>query len=557
MKKIVRLAIILALTLSALPTFAAIRSPKNEVARNLDIFNALVKELQMNYVDTINIEKAVATAINSMLAELDPYTEYMPLKDQKDFRSMTTGEYGGIGSYIRYTPKGTIIAGPEEGSPADKAGLRTGDLIIRIDTTDVVGWRDERVRELLQGTPGTSLKVTVNRPFVGADSILTFDIVRAKIQMPSVPYYGRLRDYPELGYLNISSFSEKTAQEVKEGLEALKAQGNLQGLILDLRGNGGGLLDAAVATVGYFVPKGTEVVRTRGRGVMDEKVYKTTVNPILPNTPLVILVDGGTASSSEITSGALQDLDRAVIVGSRSFGKGLVQSTRQLPYDGLLKVTVAKYYIPSGRLVQAIDYSHRDAEGRVQRRPDSLTNVFHTQAGRIVRDGGGITPDSIVEYPEVSRLTYNVIRDDWAFNFATRYAAEHPSIAAPDEFVITDSIYEQFKQSIDPEKFQYDRVCESMLNQLRDAAKIEGYMSDSVRAEFDRLGAMLHHSLDSDLDTHRSDIEPHLAGEIVSRYYHNRGEIINSLNHDPGVNKAAAILRDPALYRRILTPANE
>lgn len=557
MKKIVRLAIILALALSALPTFAAIRSPKNEVARNLDIFNALVKELQMNYVDTINIEKAVATAINSMLAELDPYTEYMPLKDQKDFRSMTTGEYGGIGSYIRYTPKGTIIAGPEEGSPADKAGLRTGDLIIRIDTTDVVGWRDERVRELLQGTPGTSLKVTVNRPFVGADSILTFDIVRAKIQMPSVPYYGRLRDYPELGYLNISSFSEKTAQEVKEGLEALKAQGNLQGLILDLRGNGGGLLDAAVATVGYFVPKGTEVVRTRGRGVMDEKVYKTTVNPILPNTPLVILVDGGTASSSEITSGALQDLDRAVIVGSRSFGKGLVQSTRQLPYDGLLKVTVAKYYIPSGRLVQAIDYSHRDAEGRVQRRPDSLTNVFHTQAGRIVRDGGGITPDSIVEYPEVSRLTYNVIRDDWAFNFATRYAAGHPSIAAPDEFVITDSIYEQFKQSIDPEKFQYDRVCESMLNQLRDAAKIEGYMSDSVQAEFDRLGAMLHHSLDSDLDTHRSDIETHLAGEIVSRYYHNRGEIINSLNHDPGVNKAAAILRDPALYRRILTPANE
>ncbi|MBD5346615.1 MAG: S41 family peptidase [Bacteroides sp.] len=555
MKSILRTIVAATLLPLAVGTYGAIRSPKSDVARKLGIFNALVKELQMNYVDTINVEKAINTAINAMLAELDPYTEYMPLKEQEDFKSLTTGEYGGIGSYIRYIPKkGTIIAGPEEGSPADKAGLRTGDLIIRIDTTDVRGWSDSRVRSMLQGVPGTPLSITVDRPFVGSDSIRSFDLVRAKIQMPSVPYYGRLKDSPEIGYVSITSFTDKTAGEVKEALESLKGGGDLKGVVLDLRGNGGGLLDAAVATVGYFVPRGTEVVRTRGRGVMDEKVYKTTVSPILPDTPLAILVDGGTASSSEITSGALQDLDRAVILGSRSFGKGLVQATRQLPYDGLLKLTIAKYYIPSGRLVQAIDYSHRNADGSVQRRPDSLTNVFHTRAGREVRDGGGIMPDSTVEYPEVSRLTYNVVRDDWAFNYANRYAAEHPSIAPPAEFVITDSIYEDFKASIDPDKFQYDRVCETILGQLREAARLEGYMNDSVAAEFDRLGTMMRHSLDRDLDTHRADIEPYLAREIVGRYYYNRGEIVNSLPTDPGVTKAAAILLDPETYRRILSP---
>lgn len=554
MKAIARSFIAALLLVLALPAPGATRSPKSEVARNLDIFNALVKELQLHYVDTIDVEKAINTAITAMLGQLDPYTEYMPLKEQDDFKSMTTGEYGGIGSYIRYTPKGTIIAGPEEGSPAQKAGLRTGDLIIRIDTTDVRGWNDVRVRSLLQGVPGTSLAVTVSRPYVGADSILTFDLIRAKIQMPSVSYYGRLTDQPEIGYLAVTTFSEKTAGEVKDALEALKGGDTpLEGVVLDLRGNGGGLLDAAVATVGYFVPKGTEVVRTRGRSMMEEKVYKTTVSPILPSTPLAVLVDGATASSSEITSGALQDLDRAVIVGSRSFGKGLVQSARQLPYDGLLKLTVAKYYIPSGRLVQAIDYSRRNADGSVMRTPDSLTTVFHTAAGREVRDGGGITPDSVVEYPDVSRLTYNVVRDDWAFNYATRYAAQNPSIASPEEFVVTDSIYADFKSTIDPERFNYDRVCETMLKQLRDAARAEGYMNDSVEAEFDRLGAMLRHSLDRDLDTHRKDIEPYLAREIVARYHGTRGEIINSLPGDPGVTVAASLLLDPERYRSILS----
>lgn len=553
MKSIIR--ILIAVILLPTSVWGATRSPKSEVARQLDIFNALVKELQMGYVDTIDIEKSIQTAINAMLAQLDPYTEYMPRKEQTDFMALTTGEYGGIGSYIRYTPDfgGTVIAGPQAGSPAAKAGLKTGDLIVRVDTTDVRGWQSDKVTGLLKGVAGTTLEVEVIRPYAGADSVKVFSLTREKIQMPSVPYFGRLKNAPEIGYVSITSFTDKTAREVRDALEALKKQGDLKGIVLDLRGNGGGIVDAAVATVGYFVPKGTEVVRMRGRGAMQEKIYKTTVNPILPDTPLAVLIDGASASASEITAGALQDLDRAVILGGRSFGKGLVQQGRQLPDDGLLKLTVAKYYIPSGRLVQAIDYSARNPDGSVQRIPDSLTTVFHTAAGREVRDGGGITPDSVVEYPDISRLTYNVVRDNWAFNFATKYAAEHPFIPAPADFVMTDTIYTAFKQFIDPEKFQYDRVCETMLKQLREAAKAEGYMTDSVSAEFDRLGAMLRHSLDRDLDTHRSDIEPYIVREIVSRYYGEEGETAAQLNYDPAAEKAVSILRDQALYRRILS----
>ncbi|MCM1029079.1 MAG: S41 family peptidase [Pseudoflavonifractor sp.] len=555
MKSLIRL-FLLALIALPLSASAITRSPKSEVTRNLDIFNALVKELQLNYVDTIDIEKSIQTAINAMLASLDPYTEYMPRQQQKDFMAITSGEYGGIGSYIRYIPArgGTVVAGPAEDSPAWRSGLKTGDLIIKIDSTDVRGWQSDKVTTLLKGQAGTPLHIEVARPWVGPDSLLAFDLVREKIVMPSVPFSGRLKDMPSIGYLAITSFSDKTATEVKEALEGLQKGGPLDGIIIDLRGNGGGLLDAAVATVGYFVPKGTEVVRTRGRGAMEEKIYKTTSKPIFPSTPLAVLIDGNSASSSEITAGALQDLDRAVIIGNRSFGKGLVQGARSLPSDGMLKVTVAKYYIPSGRLIQAIDYSARDANGSVSRIPDSLTHVFHTMAGREVRDGGGITPDSVVNYPDVSRLTFNVVRDDWAFDFANKFAASHPTIGRPSDFVITDSIYSDFKSFIDPQRFNYDRVCESMLSQLREAAKLEGYMTDSVAEEFDRLGGMLRHSLSRDLDTHRADIEPYLAREIVSRYYGDRGEAEVSLNSDPAVDKAKAILSDKVIYRNTLLP---
>lgn len=539
---------------AALPSFAT-RSKKVDVSRNLDIFNELVKQLQIYYVDSIDIEKAVNTAIDAMLNDLDPYTEYMPRKVQSEFRSVTTGEYGGIGSYIRQTPQGVIIAGPSEGSPAAAAGLKAGDLILTIDGDTVTKLSSDKVSERLKGTPGTKLTVTVDRPWV-TDSILTFNIERKKISMPAVPYYGVTKN--DIGYIALTGFSEKAAKEVKAALQDLTANPQVKGLVLDLRGNTGGLLEDAVEIVGFFVPKGTEVLRTRGKGVLNEKIYKTTSRPIVSSDmPLVVLIDGSSASASEITAGALQDLDRAVIIGNRSFGKGLVQTTLNMPYEGMLKVTTAKYYIPSGRLIQAIDYSQRNPDGSVGRIPDSLTHEFTTANGRKVRDGGGIVPEVTVTYPEISRLTYNVVRDNWAADYAVKFAASHPTIAPPEEFEINDEIYNEFKQFIDPKRFNYDKVCEQMLGQLREAARIEGYMNDSVSSEFDRLDAMLKHSLDRDLETNRKSIEPYLSREILNLYYYNRGEIINSLRDDPGIDSAAAVINDPARYKALLTPKSK
>lgn len=545
MKKITLFAV--SVILLSILASAATRSKKSEIARNLDIFNSIYKELQTFYVDSIDAEKSINTAIAAMLNDIDPYTEYIPAKDQEQFRTMTTGEYGGIGSMIQETPKGVIISEPYEGSPAQQAGLLPGDLIVMIDNDSVKGWTSSKVSEHLKGTNGSMLRVMVNRPYVD-DSILSFDIKRAKIQIPSVPYSGMLRG--DVGYIGLNTFSEKSYPEVREALEKLIKDG-AKGVILDLRGNGGGLVESAVQILGLFLPKGTTVLSTRGKGVLNEKVYKTSVQPVDTKIPLAVLIDGASASASEIVTGAIQDLDRGVVIGNRSFGKGLVQSTRQLPYDGLLKVTIAKYYIPSGRLIQAIDYSHRNPDGSVARIPDSLTTVFHTAGGREVRDGGGITPDVKIELPDVNRLTYNVVRDNWAFDYANKYAATHPTIAPAEEFVITDSIYEDFKRSIDPSRFNYDKVCESAVDQLREIAKAEGYMNDSTSAQFDVLAGMLKHDLNRDLDINRKNISPYLAGEIVRRYYHQKGEIINSLRDDQTVDSAVTILTTPR-YAEIL-----
>ena len=541
-------ALTLIVTLCAMATT---RSPKRDIANNLSIFNSLFKELQTYYVDSINAEKSINTAILAMLDDIDPYTEYIPADDQADFRSMTTGEYGGIGSVIQQLPDGRVMfSEPYEGTPAAEAGLRPGDIIVTIDGDSVNGWTTSRVSDTLKGTAGTQVHVTVNRPYAIDDSILTFDITRRKIQMPSVPYYGMVND--SIGYITLTSFTDKSADEVASALRALKQNPTLQGLVLDLRSNGGGLVESAIRILNMFLPKGTEVLRQRGKEMTDEKIYKTATKPIDPDLPLAVLIDGGTASSSEIVAGALQDLDRAVIVGTRSFGKGLVQTTRTLPFDGTLKVTIAKYYLPSGRLIQAIDYSHRNPDGSVSRIPDSLTNVFKTRAGREVRDGGGITPDITVEYPDVNRLTYNVVRDNWAFDFATRYAATHPTIAAPSEFVITDEIYDEFKSFIDPARFEYDKVCETMLDKLRETAELEGYMNDSVKAQFGILAAMLQHDLQHDLDISRPLIEPYLAAEIVNRYYFKRGEIENALRYDNAIDTVVAIVGRTPRYREIL-----
>lgn len=537
-----------AILAGAVASIAADR--KADISRNLDIFNSIYRELQTTYVDTIDANKSINTAINSMLNQIDPYTEYISEDAQKDFRTISSGEYAGIGSLIVQRDNNVYISEPQPGSPALKAGLRPGDLIMVVNGDTTLGMSNEEVSKRLKGQPGTDVKVTVKRPY-SADSILTFDITRANIPVNTLPYYGVVAD--EIGYIYLTTFNEKSAPAVRNALLELKKDPRVKSVVLDLRDNGGGLLESAVQIAGIFLPKGTEVVRYRGRDAMQEKVFKTTQQPVDTKIPLAVLINGNTASSSEIVAGALQDLDRAVIVGHRSFGKGLVQGTRPLPYNGLLKVTIAKYYIPSGRLIQAIDYSHRNADGTVSRIPDSLTNVYSTRAGREVRDGGGITPDIKVSYPDGNRLLYSLANGFWTFDYANRFAARTPSIAPAEEFTVSDSIFQDFKEFIDPEKLDYDKYCESGLKMLREATENEGYMNDSVSAKFDELQRLLKRDFDRDFDTNKADICEILGMEISERYYPGRGQILQRLRNDIDVDSAARVLKDTARYRELLS----
>lgn len=546
-KKILCIAAALALLCTPFAGTKAQKSRDAALARNLSTIGAITKELQLYYVDTVPMDSILRMGIDAMLMSLDPYTEFYGPEDRENLEQMTTGEYGGVGSFITEADGWVVFSGPFEDSPSAKAGLRAGDRIMRVDTFDMKGKKSTDVTAKLRGTAGTPVKVTVNRPYV-QDSIITVDIVRAKLHTPSVPYFGVVGD-GKTGYIRLTQFIETSPTEVKTAIDSLKKTG-VENMVLDLRSNGGGLLESAVEILGYFLPKGTEVLKTKGRD--SEKTYKTAHTPLLPDMPVAVLIDGGTASASEITAGAIQDLDRGVLIGTQSFGKGLVQSTRQLPYDNLMKFTVAKYYIPSGRLIQALDYSRRNPDGSVARTPDSLTNVYHTRAGREVRDGGGLKPDVQVNWGEMNRLLYNLLRDQWIFNYATKFVAEHPSIPAAEDFEITDEIYEDFKKSINPDKFKYDKVCEEMLKKLRETAKTEGYLNDETTAEFDRLATLLTHDLQKDLDQKREQISEYLGEEIVSRYYYDRGKIIQELKTDTGVKKAVEILSNPTEYAKLL-----
>ncbi len=526
------------------------------VARSLDIFNSLYKELNTFYVDTINAQKTIENAINAMLDDIDPYTEYIPAKEADDFMTISTGEYGGIGSYIMERTmngvKGVYISGPYEGSPAARAGIRTGDRIIMIDNDSTTGWTSDQVSKRLKGQANTRLTVQVVRPWE-EDSVKTFNLTRETISVNPVPYYGVTRD--NIGYIGLSTFNEKSAQQVRDALIELKKDPRVKNIVLDLRSNGGGIVEGAIQIVGCFVPKGTQVLVMRGRDKSSERTYKTTTDPVDTSIPLAVLIDGGSASASEITAGALQDLDRAVIIGSRSFGKGLVQSTRTLPYDGMLKVTIAKYYIPSGRLIQEVDYGNRNADGSYKKTSaaDSIAQIFHTAHGREVRGGGGITPDIKIEPRELKRIVYNIMRDQWDFDFATKYVAQHrDEIPNPADFEITDEIFNEFKAFIDPAKFEYDKVCEQQLATLRKTATTEGYMNDSTAAQFDRLEQMLKHDLDHDLDLHRRDISTLLSQEIMDRLYYQRGQVQNAIKNDECLDKAQEMFNKPGEYNRIL-----
>lgn len=517
--------------------------------RNLSTFNALVKQLELNYVDSIRTDDAFQAAIYALLSTVDPYTEYYTAKNAEQFSTMTTGDYGGIGSYIMERDGWVHISEPYKDSPALKYGLKGGDRIIMIDSIDLKGKKSADVSALLKGTPGTTVKVTVDRPYV-TDSILTFEIVREKLHMPSVPYSGILPS--GIGYLRLTSFMESSADEVKSALENFKEQG-VKGIILDLRGNGGGLLTAAVDIVGNFVPKGTEVLTTKGKDPTMKKSYKTPRSPILPDMPLVILIDGSSASASEITAGSLQDLDRAVLLGKRSFGKGLVQSTFPLPYDEMMKVTTAKYYIPSGRLIQALDYSRRNEDGSVARVPDSLTNVFHTKGGREVRDGGGLQPDITTEPKKYSDLLLSLANDFWVYDFITKYSVTHPQLPSPEDFEVTDEIFTEFKTFVDPDKFKYEKTSDILLKKLRESAESEGYLTDEAKEALDIFQQQISPDLAADMEKNRKEIEEYLGTQMMSRYYFDAGEAIQSLKSDEEVAKAVEILLDPSRYRSLLS----
>lgn len=514
--------------------------------RNLKTFNAMVKVLEENYVDSIRIDDAFKAASNAMLNTVDPYTVYYSADDQDAVQKMTTGEFAGIGSYITEFDGYVCILQPMEGSPAARAGLMAGDKIAKVDTVATKGLKSDNVSKLLKGTPGTDVRIEVIRPYV-ADSLKTFVVTREKVQEHSVPYFTMLS--PSTGYIKLNSFITNSPNEISNALDSLKRNEGFKNLILDLRGNGGGLVESAIDILGNFLPKGTQVLRTSGNG--KERIYKTTHTPEFPDMPLAVLTDGGTASASEITAGALQDLDRAVLVGDRSFGKGLVQTTFPLPHEALLKVTVSKYYIPSGRLIQALDYSRRNPDGSVARTPDSLTNVYYTARGREVRDGGGLQPDSVVKEGNYSEILYNLVVKNKIFDYANKYHAEHEAGKPLDNFGLSDEEYAEFTEFVIGSDIKYDTSFDALLKELRKQADEQGYMTEANDSTLASLEKSLGSDLARDLELKKQEIKDYLNGEIAVRYYGEGGRVAVEVKTDPVVEKAISILESPA-YEAIL-----
>ena len=523
-----------------------------EVSKQLDILNAIVKEVEMFYVDSVETEKMVRRGIDAMLKGLDPYTEYYPEQETDNMKLLVTGEYGGVGAYIRARDGGVIITEPFEGMPAALAGLKAGDRILMIDTADVRQATTERVSELLKGTPNSKVVLKIERP--GEKKPRKVEVTRKQVSLKQVVHYGVYGD--STGYIYLDGFKERSADEVREALEDLKQNHHIKSLVLDLRDNGGGLLSSAVQIVNLFVPKGREVLSTRGKMKLWDRTYRTTLDPVDSVIPLAVLINGNSASAAEIVSGALQDMDRAVLIGNRSFGKGLVQTPRDLPYDGQIKITTSKYYIPSGRCIQQLDYSHRNADGSVSAVPDSLTSVFHTASGRPVRDGGGIRPDFEMEEKKTPTMLFYLVTDFALFDFVTDWVRAHPTIAPAKDFVLSDADYDAFKKRLKEANFTYDRQSEKALKSLKEVAEHEGYLAEDS-ATFAALEARLKPNLDRDLVRYKDDIKKIIAAEIVKRYYYQEGEMIENLKGDKTLAKALEVLADRELYRKTLSGPEE
>lgn len=517
------------------------------IVKNLDIFYSLFRELNTYYVDKTDPGELIETAINAMLESLDPYTTFIPEKEMEDFNFMTTGEYAGIGALITRVDDYVYISEPYKGFPADKAGLKAGDKIIAIDGVEMKGKSTEDVSNKLKGPANTEVKVTIER--YGSEKPIEITIVRKNIQINPVPYYGLVED--NTGLIILNNFTHNCSEVVEQALEDLKKQG-AEKIILDLRGNPGGLLDEAVKVVNLFVPRGSEVVSTKGKIKQWDKVYRATKAPVDTVIPLAIMINRGSASASEIVAGAIQDLDRGVIVGSRSFGKGLVQTTRNLPYNTKLKVTTAKYYIPSGRCIQALDYSHRNEDGSVGYVPDSLVSEFQTLNGRTVYDGGGISPDIVVPRDTFSNIAYALVAQQTIFKYANVFCAEHKSIPEPEEFAVSDEMYNHFTGFVlSLDDFKYTSASRERFKKLVEAAKSEGYY-DLNKEEFEALEEKLNVDVSFDLKNFRDEVEDLLANELLKRFYYQEGAIKYALKDDKVLKKTIEVINDEGYYRGIL-----
>ncbi len=519
-----------------------------KLAKNIEIFTNIIRELNLYYVDEIKPDKLIKSGIDAMLKTLDPYTVYIPEDKMADFKFMTTGQYGGIGSLIRKSGDYAIVSEIYKGFPADLAGLKAGDKILEIDGQTIKGLPLAKVSERLKGLPNTKVVLTIQR--TGQKDTLQKTLIRKKIQIPAVPYYGMLNDYT--GYIRLSQFTSSAYGEVKSAMSDLEKNHHMKSMILDLRANPGGLLIQAIQIVNLFVDKGQTVVSTKGKIKDFDAVYKAPSPPFDPDIPLAVLVNSGSASASEIVSGALQDLDRGIIVGQRTFGKGLVQTTRPVGYGGQLKVTAAKYYIPSGRCIQALDYSHRNPDGSVGHVPDSLKTAFKTHNGRTVYDGGGIDPDVHASPGSLSPIAVNLYMRFYIFDFATEFARKHDSIPPPDKFEITDDVLNAFHDYIKKRNFNYDTESEAKLDELIETARKEKYYK-RAGAEFEALRKSLSHNIDKDFYEHKNEISDLLKQEIVGRYYYQAGRIESSLEADSVLYKAEKVLDNPKKYAGILS----
>ncbi|MDY0101978.1 MAG: S41 family peptidase [Lentimicrobium sp.] len=548
MKKIYRiflLSLIISFISSSTP--AQVTSSNFEISKNLDIFATMYKELNSNYVDELNHGDLIKTGIEAILEKLDPYTVYISEADIEDYKFMTTGEYGGIGALIHQLGDYVIVSEPYEGSPAQKAGLIPGDKILSVNDRDAKGKSVSDVSAILKGEPGTRLKLDVQRE--GYAKPLTYEFQREKVSIPNVAHSLTVDD--GIGYIKLTGFTQNSSKEVKDAFLKLKENTNLKGLIIDLRDNGGGLLSEAVSISNLFVKRGELIVSTKGKTPDRNKSYKTLVQPIDTEIPIVVLVNPFSASASEIVAGALQDLDRAVIIGERTFGKGLVQNIIPLSYNTQMKVTVAKYYIPSGRCIQAIDYEHKDSAGVAGKIPDSLINSFKTSTGRIVYDGGGITPDIVIESPMISNIAISLITHYLIFDYANKFKREHDSIPPARDFVITPEIYADFVNWLQDKDYDYITRSEKLLADLKKTAEVEKYY-DELAPDFALLESKMIHNKQTDLEKFSKEIKSLMRNEIVSRYYLQKGRVEAAVTEDEEMNKAKEILLDPQAYNSIL-----